>query len=337
MPTHPNNMPHWRLILNGKAAGDPILREAIQHMRTQGVDLSVRVTWESGDTERVMAEALADRVDTVVAAGGDGTLSGVAAALAQCADDAIRLPSLALVPMGTANDFAVAAGIPEEPGEALALVSRTAAQPIDLLHIDCDGKTHWCANLASGGFGTKVTVETDEGLKKMLGGLAYLITGIAKLGRIDPIQARILGPGFEWQGEFIALGIGNGRQAGAGQVLCPDALIDDGLLDLTIVPQLTGEVAHTIGTLISHGKRSALDRVAVREQLPWVEIQAQVPLTLNLDGEPRAAQRFLISCVPSRVRMHLPPGCPLLGTPGNLLPVSGREDAPEPSPGLVPA
>lgn len=337
MPTHPNNMPHWRLILNGKAAGDPILREAIQHMRTQGVDLSVRVTWESGDTERVMAEALADRVDTVVAAGGDGTLSGVAAALAQCADDAIRLPSLALVPMGTANDFAVAAGIPEEPGEALALVSRTAAQPIDLLHIDCDGKTHWCANLASGGFGTKVTVETDEGLKKMLGGLAYLITGIAKLGRIEPVHARVLGPGFEWQGEFIALGIGNGRQAGAGQVLCPDALIDDGLLDLTIVPQLTGEVAHTIGTLIGHGKRSALDRVAVREQLPWVEIQTQVPLTLNLDGEPRAAQRFLISCVPSRVRMHLPPGCPLLGTPGNPLPVSGREDTPEPSPDLVPA
>ena len=56
----------------------------------------------------------------------------------------------------------------------------------------------------------------------MLGGLAYLVTGMAKLGRIEPIEARITGPNvdgasFEWHGGFIALGIGNGRQAGGGQ------------------------------------------------------------------------------------------------------------------------
>lgn len=334
-PTHSSS--HWRLILNGKAAGDVALREAIDRMRANGVNISVRVTWEFGDAERLVAEALADRVDTVVAAGGDGTLSAVAAALAQCSDDAIRLPSLGLVPMGTANDFAVAAEIPEDPAEALALIQRTAAQPIDLLHIDSDGKSNWCANLASGGFGTRVTVETSDGLKKLLGGLAYLITGIAQLGRIEPIRARVLGPSFEWEGDFIALGVGNGRQAGAGQVLCPDALIDDGRLDLTIVPQLTGEVAHTIGTLVSQGKHSALDRVAVRKQMEWVEILSERPLVLNLDGEPREATRFHIACVPDRVRMHLPPGCPLLGTPGNPLPASGREDAPDPSPGMVPA
>lgn len=337
MTTPTRSSSRWRLILNGKAAGDVALREAIGHMRANGVDISVRVTWEFGDAERLVAEALADRMDIVVAAGGDGTLSAVAAALAQCSDDAIRLPSLGLVPMGTANDFAVAAEIPEDPAQALALIRRTAAQPIDLLHIDCDGQSNWCANLASGGFGTRVTVETSDGLKKLLGGLAYLITGIAQLGRIEPIRARLLGPSFEWEGDFIALGVGNGRQAGAGQVLCPDALIDDGRLDLTIVPQLTGEVAHTIGTLISQGKHSALGRVAVRKQMEWVEILSERPLVLNLDGEPREATRFHIACVPDRVRMHLPPGCPLLGTPGNPLPVSGREDAPDPSPGMVPA
>ena len=61
---------------------------------------------------------------------------------------------------------------------------------------------HWAANLASGGFGTQVTVETSDGLKKLLGGLAYLITGMAKLGRIDPIAARITGPEFAWEGEL---------------------------------------------------------------------------------------------------------------------------------------
>ena len=242
--------PHWRLILNGKSAGDDDLRAAVQTLRESGIALEVRVTWEDGDAERYVAEAIADGVDTVIAAGGDGTLSEVATTLAHRDATADALPSLGLVPLGTANDFATAAGIPDGPLAALQLVREVGAAPLDLLRIDADDGTHWCANLASGGFGTEVTVETDEGLKKMLGGLAYLITGIARLGRIDPLQARLRGPDFAWEGDLIALGIGNGRQAGGGQALCPDALVDDGQLDLTIVPDLSGDVAATVGTLI---------------------------------------------------------------------------------------
>ena len=303
--------PHWRLILNGKSAGDDDLRAAVQTLRETGIALDVRVTWEDGDAERYVAEAIADGVDTVIAAGGDGTLSEVAATLAHRDATAEALPSLGLVPLGTANDFATAAGIPDGPLAALQLVREVAAAPLDLLRIDADDGTHWCANLASGGFGTEVTVETDEGLKKMLGGLAYLITGIARLGRIDPLQARLRGPDFAWEGDLIALGIGNGRQAGGGQALCPDALVDDGQLDLTIVPDLSGDVAATVGTLIKEGKHAALDRVATRVRLPWVELASDEPLTLNLDGEPVASRRFRVDCVAGRVRMHLPLACPL--------------------------
>ncbi len=303
--------PHWRLILNGKSAGDDDLRAAVQTLRETGIALDVRVTWEDGDAERYVAEAIADGVDTVIAAGGDGTLSEVATTLAHRDATADALPSLGLVPLGTANDFATAAGIPDGPLAALQLVREVAAAPLDLLRIDADDGTHWCANLASGGFGTEVTVETDEGLKKMLGGLAYLITGIARLGRIDPLQARLRGPDFAWEGDLIALGIGNGRQAGGGQALCPDALVDDGQLDLTIVPDLSGDVAATVGTLIKEGKHAALDRVATRIRLPWVELASDEPLTLNLDGEPVASRRFRVDCVAGRVRMHLPLACPL--------------------------
>lgn len=303
--------PHWRLILNGKSAGDDDLRAAVQTLRESGIALEVRVTWEDGDAERYVAEAIADGVDTVIAAGGDGTLSEVATTLAHRDATADALPSLGLVPLGTANDFATAAGIPDGPRAALQLVREVAAAPLDLLRIDADDGTHWCANLASGGFGTEVTVETDEGLKKMLGGLAYLITGIARLGRIDPLQARLRGPDFAWEGDLIALGIGNGRQAGGGQALCPDALVDDGQLDLTIVPDLSGDVAATVGTLIKEGKHAALDRVATRVRLPWVELASDEPLTLNLDGEPVASRRFRVDCVAGRVRMHLPLACPL--------------------------
>ncbi len=321
---------YWCLVLNGKSAGDDAVRDAVLDLRRTGLRIDVRVTWEAGDAARHVAEALAAGVDTVIAAGGDGTFSEVATALAGSDTDAATLPSLGLIPLGTANDFAVAAELPLEPAEALELVRRSAAQPIDLLCVEADGSHHWCANLASGGFGTQVTVETDDGLKKMLGGLAYLITGIAQLGRIDPIHARVTGPDFAWEGGFIALGAGNGRQAGGGQVLCPEALIDDALLDLTVVPELEGEVGATVAALLTEGKQRALDRVAVRAQLPWVEIEGVEPFVLNLDGEPVEASRFRIGCVAARLRMHLPPGCPLLRIPGNPLPT--REAAPTPDP-----
>jgi len=304
--------PHWRLILNGKATDNADLREAVRLLRERGIRLEVRVTWEDGDAERYVGEAVADGVHTVVAAGGDGTLRTVAAALAHRDGDAGALPSLGLVPLGTANDFAKAANIPIAPLDALTLIAACAAQPVDLLRIDAEHGPHWCANVASGGFGTQVTVETDEGLKKMLGGLAYLITGMSRLGRIDPISAHFSGPDFSWESTFIALGLGNGRQAGGGQVLCPEALIDDGLLDVTIVPDLDGEVTAMLGTLITGGKQAALERVAVRARVPWLEIVSQQPLTLNLDGEPETSQHFRIDCIPARLRMHLPDDCALL-------------------------
>lgn len=304
----------WFLILNGKSAGDDAVRDAVAHLRERGHSLSVRVTWEAGDAARYVHEAIDADAAVIVAGGGDGTLSEVAEALAHTGKTAADLPALSLLPLGTANDFATAAGIPLEPLAALDLITDSDARAIDLLQVDGDGTVHWCANLASGGFGTEVTVETHEGLKKMLGGLAYVITGIARFGRIEPIRARIHGEGFQWEGGFIALGIGNGRQAGGGQVLCPDAMLDDGLLELTVVPELSGELASTLGTLLSDGKHAALEQVAERARLRDVWIDAEQPMTLNLDGEPLRARRFHVCCKAGRVRMHLPAGTDLLST-----------------------
>lgn len=312
--------PRWRLILNGKSAGDEPLREAVLRMREQGVRLDVRVTWEAGDAERYVAEAIADGVDTVIAAGGDGTLSEVATTLAHRDEDAGALPSLALVPMGTANDFASAALMPVDTSDAFALIATHAARAMDLLRVEASDGEHWVANLASGGFGTEVTTQTHEGLKSMLGGLAYVITGLSRLANIEPQRARISGPAFKWEGEFIALALGNGRQAGGGQALCPRAWIDDGLLDVTIVPPLEHGLMASLGTAMLEGKEAALEQAAVQVQLPWVEMSSDQPLTLNLDGEPLHGTHFRITCMPARVRMHLPADCPLLANAAKVAP-----------------
>ena len=101
--------------------------------------------------------------------------------------------------------------------------------------------------------------------------------------------------------------------------------MDDGLLDLTVIPELSGELLATVGTLVKEGQRAALERSAVRARLPWVELESgDGAMTLNLDGEPVQARRFRIECVPGRVRMHLPADSPLLGQPSGRLRGGGQ-------------
>lgn len=303
---------HWRAILGANSAGDGNLREAILRKRAAGTRLDVRVSWETGDAVRFVEEALGDGVGTIVVAAGDGTLGEVASSLAGRDEAHSELPVLGLVPSGTANDFAGAAGIPTDPPAALELISTTSAVPIDLLRIQSDGGEHWSANLVSGGFVTEATAEAPEGLKKRLGRFAYLLTGLSKLDDIEPVFVSMDGPGFRWEGPLIALGLGNGRQAGGGHVLCPDALLDDGQFDLTVVPKLSGELGAVFGALLAKGKEAALEQAISRSRMQWLRISAPDPLVLNLDGQPVSSRHFDVECVPHRVRMHLPPDCPLL-------------------------
>ena len=115
------------LILHGKQAMNEDLRSAVYGLRASGWVLDVRVTWEAGDAQRLVSEALDAGYGHIVAGGGDGTLRDVAEAMGLAGTDA----SLALLPLGTANDFAKAAGIPLEPATALALLN-IPARPIDL-------------------------------------------------------------------------------------------------------------------------------------------------------------------------------------------------------------
>lgn len=70
--------------------------------------------------------------------------------------------------------------------------------------------------MATGGFGSLVTANTSEELKKVLGGAAYLFTGLSRFSELHAAYGELQGPDFHWSGELLALGIGNGRQAGGG-------------------------------------------------------------------------------------------------------------------------
>lgn len=148
------------LILHGKQALNEAVRSAVAEKRKQGWELAVRVTWEAGDARRLVDEALAAGYTQIIAGGGDGTLRDIAEALASHSTQA----SLVLMPLGTANDFARAAGVPLEPAQALELLD-AAPSAIDLGEVG--GQVF--LNMATGGFGSQVTANTSEDLKKSSG------------------------------------------------------------------------------------------------------------------------------------------------------------------------
>jgi lipid kinase YegS len=298
--------PKALLILHGKQALNEDVRAAVQARREQGWELAVRVTWEGGDAKRLVHEALDAGYTHLIAGGGDGTLRDVAEAMAHAKTDA----SLVLMPLGTANDFARAAGVPLEPAQALALLE-VPPTAIDLGQ--AGGQIF--LNMATGGFGSQVTANTSEDLKKVLGGAAYLFTGLTRFSELKAAYGELEGPGFHWKGDLLALGIGNGRQAGGGHVLCPGAVVDDGLLDISILPA-PQEVVGTLLTLMSDG---GLDNMFVRARLPWVEIKVADGLYINLDGEPLKGDDLRFVALPKALRVHLPVGSPLVVEADDLL------------------
>ncbi|MDB6443409.1 lipid kinase YegS [Pseudomonas sp. 21TX0197] len=288
------------LILHGKQALNEEVRAAVMLKRKQGWDLAVRLTWEAGDAQRCVYEALEAGYTRLIAGGGDGTLRDIAEALALQSSDA----SLVLLPLGTANDFARAAGVPLEPDQALELLE-VESRAIDLGEVG--GRIF--LNMATGGFGSQVTANTSEDLKKVLGGAAYLFTGLTRFSELSAAYGELQGPGFSWQGDLLALGIGNGRQAGGGHQLSPQALVDDGLLDISILPA-PQEVVSTLRDLLAGGL--GIDNMFVRARLPWVEIKVAQGLDINLDGEPLQVDNLRFTVREKAIRVHLPLDSPLL-------------------------
>jgi lipid kinase YegS len=305
-----------RLILNGKAADDPRVADALAAVRKTGRVVEVVTTEKAGDAPALTRAAVQDArrgsIGTIVAGGGDGTVNEVFGAAVQAGPS--EGCSFAVLPLGTANDFARSIGVPaDDLTRAMLIAAGHTARPVDFGRFD--GKPFF--NMATGGFGARVTAETDPDLKKRLGGLAYLLTGVSRFGDLSGSTGRFRAEGFEWEGAFIAVAIGNGRQAGGGVALCPDAVLDDGLLDLTILPEMTGvERATALLDWINPVSATALpDVMAKTVQSKWIEFESHEHLFVNLDGETVETTAFRVEIVPKSLLLHVGPDAPGLVGP----------------------
>lgn len=288
------------LILNRKSAARPDLRAAVRPLEKE-LDLDVIIPWSGKQLRKILRKYLKKGTTRVIAGGGDGTLNSVAGALLH--HDPGPGVSLGLIPLGTANDFARSYG---DDGSDLSASLRQAATgaavPIDVGLIN--GKPF--VNVASGGFGAMITATTPKEIKKQLGGLAYTLTGLARLSELKPTQARImLDGGEEYAAAITALVIANNRFAGGGFDVAPDADMTDGLLDL-------GAITHgrLLPDILPTGwfsdrpdpQTGPVKRARCRQAV----LETDTPFHLNLDGEPMVDTRFEISVLPGGLNFALP-------------------------------
>ena len=291
-----------RLILNGKVAGNDVLRRAVARQRAAGHRIEVRVTWEKDDARRFVSEA--GKVDLLIAAGGDGTLNEVLHGLMDLSE-ATR-PILGIVPLGTANDFASGCGIPRDPTEALALCMKSEGVPIDV------GKAndHWFMNAASSGFVAEITATTSPDLKRLLGPAAYTVMGAILAINFHHYRGRLLLPGREITGSGPVAIVGNGRQTGGGIQVAPRASIDDGLLDVLVVREISPTAllaaARELQQLPPDGEYISY------WQTPWLEVHSEEAIPVNLDGEPLHFSSVRYEAVPKAISLIVPVNCPLV-------------------------
>lgn len=298
-------MKRVRVVLNGKAAGNPQVRAAVDRLRREGQAIEVRVTWERGDAERFAQEAVSDGVDVLVAGGGDGTLHAVVNGL-MTRVAAAEIP-IGVLPLGTANDFARGCGIPPAPYDALALAAHGNPVAVDV----AEANGVFFVNVASGGFGAEVTAGTPAELKKAVGGGAYALVGLLTAARLTPYAGHFVSPVESVQGSFIALAVGNARLAGGGFQVAPRARVNDGLLDLMVIADFH---PNEIGLVLDEWKHfdDPRNRFVHYRQSPGFEIVVPGTLPINLDGEPYRWDRVAFGVRPAALRMILPAECPLL-------------------------
>ncbi|KAK9822273.1 hypothetical protein WJX74_002034 [Apatococcus lobatus] len=325
------------VVVNGKKTGDMHLRAAIKHLREEGHTVEVRVTYEAADSERYVAEAIEDgSYDTIVAAGGDGSINEIGSAMVKL--DADESSCLGIVPMGTANDFATGLGISDDPWEALQLAAHSTAHPIDVGTVN--GQVFM--NVATGGFGTELTVKTDEGMKNQLGGMAYLITGVTSFNAIASKKATFSGPvvstlkkkdgGYqidsaalqqgekegsvepvkdgevvEISGELLILAVGNGQQAGGGVRLCPGAVLDDGYLDVSYVLNVSPQqIPGVLKDLTNMKDAAKLKDTFHSMRVSSLDVECPDGLQINRDGEPMRDTKLQFRILPKRLKVHMP-------------------------------
>jgi YegS/Rv2252/BmrU family lipid kinase len=298
------------LLANPSAGGGRagrLLPDVQLRLRELGLQLRVERTRDLQHA-RELARAGAERGETVACLSGDGTIGAVADVLR-------KLPGavLGVLPGGRGNDFARVLGIPRDALRACETVAGGVVRPVDLGEVD--GRAF--VGIASVGFDSEANRIANRAPAR-LGNLVYLYGALRALAAWRPVRFQItltptgtseLRPAVDVH-EFTGYTVGacNSRSYGGGMQAAPNALLDDGELDVVVLEEV-GKWRFLTRLLPKVFSGAHLDEPSVRAfRAAELRIAADRPLTLYADGDPIAELPALVRCLPGAVNVLVPPG-----------------------------
>lgn len=266
------------------------------------IELDINFTTAEVDAGQLAHQAIADGVESIIASGGDGTLSATAEALV-----GTDIP-FGVVSRGTANAFAAALGIPDTIETACQTILAGKTRVVDSAR--CNGKP--MVLLAGVGFEAETVEGADREAKDRYGMLAYFFSGLQQLRELGTFEfeAKIETDERVITVTAAAITIANAAPPISIFAQGPAGIItDDGLLDLTIVAP-----TNRLGAIASayHLLQTAFrDEAAKRDDIGYLKakrlkISTDPPQKVVLDGELIGATPIEVECIPSSLTIFVP-------------------------------
>jgi YegS/Rv2252/BmrU family lipid kinase len=242
-------------------------------------------------------EAISRGADVVLAYGGDGTVRAVAAGLRESE------AALAILPAGTGNLLARNLQIPVtdlERAVEVAFAGKERAIDLGLVEIDVSGEdeipTRTVFTVMAGlGFDAEVMAAVEPALKERVGWWAYVMAGARRLrGRTTAVVMHMDG-GEPVRRRVRSVVVGNCGELTGGVRLLPDAEVDDGWLDVVVVaPRRVVEWGAVVVSVLSRARSRSRGHAVIQHfRCRSVEISAEKPLAVQLDGDPAGTARVL--------------------------------------------
>lgn len=252
------------------------LDHIIERCQVKGYQvMPVRVN-KGKQIEKALSEIDENEYSRIIACGGDGTLN-------ICVNTMIRhdihLP-MAILPAGTANDFAYYFELPSDIDKALdiALGDKTTKADVGMVNGKC------FINVAAMGAMVDVSQKTDPTLKNAIGPLAYYLKGASELTQVHPIEVTLTTPDKVYEEEIYFMTVCNGESAGGFRKLSPYSMMNDGLLDVVAFRKMPILEFGPLLFEVLNGRHPENKNV-LYFQTESLKIEANEDMPTDIDGE----------------------------------------------------
>ncbi len=284
------------LVINptaGNGRGEKIGQHIVELLQKQGVQHVVYRTESAGHATWLTRQAVQASAETVVAIGGDGTVTEIARGLygSKCA--------LGIIPAGTGNDMSRVLGIHKKPEEALRFLLNTAPRPIDTAWVNDTIFQNVCGT----GFDVCVLDYALPAKRYVRGMLPYLWGVLCTIFSFHPVEVT-----FEVDGEapytkrLLLLAIANGRYFGGGIEVAPNASPNDGQFDLVTIDSMSNwRLPFQLPKLLT-GRIEQIPGVSFR-RCRRVVMSAK-DMRLNMDGEVISLEKATLEILPGALMAH---------------------------------